>query len=227
MAGTNGSNDKDAHQLLNKVIGGEDRSASNKLYNDWGHKYEADMAAVKYFGPSKLMEYFDQLNVKKDAKILDVCAGTGGIGRILAQKGYSNLHAIDGAEGMLAKAKEEGNYKSYTTLLFEPDSKLPYEDNSFDCVLLAGVFAPGHLPIVALHEVCRVAKVGGIVAFICCDPNYYEDKDKQYTDRGFYKIVDELRNQGVWKEHEGFPVPVPYIEYSDGFVMAFDIVGHK
>lgn len=227
MAAENLVAGKDAHQLLNDVIGGEDRSSSNKLYNNWADKYEADMAAVQYFGPKKLMEYFDQLNVKKDAKILDVCAGTGGIGRILVQKGYSDLHAIDGAEGMLTKAKQEGNYKSYTHLLFEPDSKLPYEDGSFDCVLLAGVFAPGHLPIVALREVCRVTKVGGLVAFICCDPNYYEDKDKQYSNRGFYKIVDELRDQGVWKEREGFPVPVPYIEYSDGFIMAFDIVGHK
>lgn len=216
---------KDAHQLLTDVIGKEDRANSNKLYNDWAQTYEADMAEVKYFGPTQLMEHFDKLNVPEGATILDVCAGTGGIGRELVKRGFTDIHAIDGAEHMLAKAKEEGNYKSYTHMLFEPDSKLPFEDKHFDCVLLAGVFAPGHLPIVALREVCRVTKVGGVIAWICCDPKYYADKDKQYADGGFYKLIDEIKSEGVWKEHEGFPIPVPYIEYSDGFIMAFDIIG--
>lgn len=216
---------KDANQLLEDCIASEDRSSTNKVYNNWAENYEADMKAVQYHGPTTLMEHFPKLNVPKEAKILDFCAGTGGIGRELVRLGYSDIHAIDGSESMLAKAKEEGNYKSYQVLLFEPDSKLPYDDNSFDCVLLAGVFAPGHLPIVALREVCRVAKKGAVVAWICCDPKHYEDKDKQYANGGFYKLIEELRNEGFWKEHEGFPVSVPYIKYSDGFVMAFDIVG--
>lgn len=213
------------HQYLAKVIGGEDPSATTKMYSSWSETYEKAMAEVQYFGPTKLMEFFDRLNVPKEGKILDVCAGTGGIGRELVKRGYSDVHAIDGSEGMLAKAQAEGNYKSYTCLLFTPDSKLPYADNEFDCVLLAGVFAPGHLPIVALHEVVRVTKAGGCVAWICCDPKYYEDKDKQYADGGFYKVVEEIKSKGFWKEREGFPISVPYIEYSDGFVMSYDIVG--
>lgn len=217
--------DQDHHQLLTSVIGGEDPNNTSKMYNNWSETYEQGMAEVKYFGPTKLMEFFDRLQVPKGGKILDFGAGTGGIGRELAKLGYTDIHAVDGAESMLAKAKAEGNYKSYTHLLFQPDSKLPFADNEFDCVLLAGVFAPGHLPIVALHEVCRVTKVGGVVAWINCDPKYYEDKDKQYANGGFQKLLDEIKQKGIWKEREGFPVPVPYIEYSDGFVMAFDIIG--
>lgn len=217
----------DDHKYLSDVIGGADPASTSKKYNEWSTRYEEAMAEVKYFGPTKLMEFFDRLDVPIGSKILDVCAGTGGIGRELAKRGYTDNHAIDGAEEMLARAKSEGNYKSYTHLLFQPGSKLPYEDSEFDCVLLAGIFAPGHLPIVAMHELCRVTKVGGKIAWICCDPKYYEKQsaDKQYADNGFYKVIDEIKNKGIWKEREGFPVPVPYIEYSDGFVMAFDIVG--
>jgi len=214
----------DNRQYLEAVISGEDPSKTTKIYDNWCQNYEKGMAEVQYFGPAKLMEFFEKLNVPKDAKILDVCAGTGGVGRELVKRGYSDIHAIDGSEGMLSQAKQEGNYKSYTQLLFEPDSKLPYGDNEFDCVLLAGVFAPGHLPIVALHEVARVTKAGGVVAWICCDPKCYEDKDKQYADGGFYKVVNAIKEKGLWKEREGFPIPVPYIEYSDGFVMAYDVV---
>lgn len=220
--------DKDNQGLLADVIAG-DRTLTNQTYNKWAPTYEQGMAEVKYFGPKQLLEVFDEklsAGVPKDAKILDVCAGTGGVGRGLAKLGYSDIHAIDGSEGMLAEAKKEGNYKSYTVLMFEPDTKLPYADGEFDCVVLAGVFAPGHLPIVALREVSRVTKVGGLIAFICCDPKYYEDKDPQYADGAFYKLLDALKEEGKIKEREGFPVPVPYIEYSDGFIMAFDVVGN-
>lgn len=218
--------DKDSQGLLADVIAG-DRNLTNQVYNKWAPTYEQGMADVKYFGPRQLLEAFDEkLTVPKEAKILDVCAGTGGIGRGLVKLGYSDIHAIDGSEGMLAQAKQEGNYKSYTIQLFEPGTKMPYADGEFDCVLMAGIFAPGHLPIITLREVCRVTKVGGIIAFICCDPKHYEDKDPQYANGGFYKLLDELKEEGKLKEHEGFPLAVPYIEYSDGFIMAFDVVGN-
>lgn len=215
----------DNHKYLSSVISGEDPSKTTELYNNWSETYEKAMEEVQYFGPTKLMEYFDRLNVPQDGKILDVCAGTGGIGRELVKRGYTNNHAVDGSEGMLAQAKKEGNYKSFTQLLFKPDTKLPFADSEFDCTLMAGVFAPGHLPIVAMHELCRVTKVGGVVAWINCDPKYYEDKDKQYRDGGFYKVLKEIKDKGLWRERDGFPVPVPYIEYSDGFVMAMDVTG--
>lgn len=216
--------EKDAHGLLQDCIKDADKSSTNELYNNWAATYEKDMIEVKYFGPKQLLEIFDKLDVPKDGKILDMCAGTGATGRELVKKGYTDLHAVDGAEAMLANAKKEGNYKSYTHLLFEADSKLPFEDKTFDCVLLAGVFAPGHLPIVALREVCRVTKVGGKVAWTHCDPLYYADKDPQYANNGFQKLLDELKDNGVWKCREGFPIKAPYIEYSDGFIQAYDIM---
>lgn len=225
MAEVTDINGNDAHKLLKQVVGNDEKGCSVKMYNNWAQNYENDMAQVQYFGPKTLMEHFDKLNVAKDAKILDICAGTGGIGRELVKRGYSDLHAIDGSDSMLAKAKEEGNYKTYTQLMFEPESKLPYDDATFDCVLLAGVFAPGHLPIVALREACRVTRVGGVICWICCDPDHYEDMDSQYKDKGFYKLLDSLANEGKWKKRDGFPVPVPYIEYSDGFIMAYDVIG--
>ena len=214
----------DSEAYLSKVISGVDPKDTTQFYNNNPDTYESAMADVQYFGPKKLMEFFDRINLPKEAKILDVCAGTGGIGRELAKLGYADLHAIDGAEGMLAKAKEENNYKSYTHLLFTPESKLPYADNEFDCLLAAGIFAPGHLPICAMHEFARVVKPGGVIAWICCDPKCYETKDKQYENGGFQKLVDEIAAKGQWKQREGFPIPVPYINYSDGFVMAFDVL---
>lgn len=225
MADKQTTDQKDAHTLLADVIKSDDKKSTNEIYNKWGETYERDMAAVQYFAPRQLMEHWDKLEVPKDAKILDICAGTGANGRELAKLGYTDLHAFDGAEGMLANARKEGNYKSYSVQLFEPDSKLPYEDKTFDCVIMTGVFAPGHLPIVALREACRVAKVGAKVCFVQCDPDHYANVDSQYADKGFQKLVDDIAAKGIWKCREGFPIKVsPYIEYSDGFIQAFDIL---
>lgn len=216
----------DDREFLGEVLAGDDPKTTSEKYNKWSKRYEKAMAEVKYFGPTQLMEYFDQLDLPKGAKVLDICAGTGGIGRELTKRGYTDNHAIDGAEEMLAQAKAEQNYKSYTKFLFESGSKLPYEDGEFDCVLMAGVFAPAHLPFEALHEVCRVTKVGGKVAWICCDPKYYEIQaaHKQYANNSFYKVIDAITEEGIWSKRAGFPVEVPFIEYSHGYVMAFDII---
>lgn len=217
---------KSAREVLNTAIGSSDRTATNKLYEEWANTYDNDMSTVAYPGPAKLIEQFEKLDVAKEAKILDICAGTGAIAKELIKRGYTNLHAFDGSEAMLAKAKQENLYKSYTCKIFEPGSKLPFEDGEFDCVLMAGIFAPGHLPIVALHEICRIAKVGGVVAWINTDPAYYADKDEQYADGGFYKVVDEIVAKGCWKKRDGFPVLVtPYMPYSDALIMVYDIVG--
>lgn len=47
----------------------------------------------------------------------------------------------------------------------------------------------------------------------------------EYDDHGFHQQVDEINDEGVWKDRKGFPVPMPYIEYSDSFVTDFDIIG--
>lgn len=219
-------NKKSAREILSTAVGSLDRVSTNKLYDNWAETYDNDMDAVAYPGPAKLMEQFDKLEVPKEAKILDICAGTGAIAKELIRRGYTNLHAFDGSESMLAKAKQENLYKSYSCQLFEPGSKLPYADAEFDCCLMAGIFAPGHLPIVALHEICRITKAGGVIAWINTDPAYYADKDEQYADGGFYKVCDAITAKGCWKKHEGFPVRVsPYLPYSDALVMVYDVVG--
>ena len=53
------------------------------------------------------MEAFDRamqrkevyLNPRKDMKILDIGAGTGGIGELLKARGYTNVDALDISRG--------------------------------------------------------------------------------------------------------------------------------
>jgi len=72
---------------------------------------------------------FKKLLQKKELQILDVGCGTGGNLPLLA--GYGNVVGIDNSPTAVAYAKTQG----YTSVICADASKLPFADNSFDCVV--------------------------------------------------------------------------------------------
>ena len=85
-------------------------------------------------------------------RVLDVAAGSGLVGVELAKVGFRRIVALDYCQEILDIAKEK-----------EVDGKAVYEDficapfgntipdgmraRSFDCVIMLGGFAAGHLPL--------------------------------------------------------------------------------
>lgn len=93
--------------------------------------------------------------------ILDVGCGTG---RHLARFSRDNaLHGMDLSESMLAEAQlknPEGHFKAGSA------EKLPYEDNSFDCVFSSRVIQHIRNQQKMMDEMTRVCKPGGQVILI-------------------------------------------------------------
>jgi ubiquinone/menaquinone biosynthesis C-methylase UbiE len=103
-----------------------------------------------------------------NARLLDVCTGTGHLAGAAAKKG-TLAEGLDFAEEMIAKAKS-----NYPTVPFRTGDaeQLPYESNSFDFV----VCAFGHLHFAdadrAIAEAARVLRPGGHYAFtVWCGPD--------------------------------------------------------
>jgi ubiquinone/menaquinone biosynthesis C-methylase UbiE len=63
------------------------------------------MKIINYNGPLKLVQSLVELNVPKNAHILDVCAGTGEVGVYLRKFGFNNIDALDGCIEMLNVAR--------------------------------------------------------------------------------------------------------------------------
>ena len=97
-------------------------------------------------------------------RILDVAAGTGLVGVELAKLGFKNIDALDYSQEMLDLAKEKGpirqNYKTkyhnvllpgcYQNYICAPfGNTIPdgMKARSYDCVIMLGGFAAGHLPL--------------------------------------------------------------------------------
>ena len=119
--------------------------------------------------------------VSENAKILDLCTGTGDIAALLKKRFPSaDITGVDFSDAMLKIARR----KHKTINFVNADClKLPYEDNSFDLVTISFGLRNTVSFDKALSEISRVLKPGGI--FVHID---FGDANK-HADRVFYELV--------------------------------------
>ncbi|XP_021375938.1 Williams-Beuren syndrome chromosomal region 27 protein-like isoform X5 [Mizuhopecten yessoensis] len=109
-----------------------------QYYSEWAYQYEEDLAPGRYDGPMMAAETCAQYFKKKDrqnVRILDVAAGTGLVGELLAKKGFSDIHALDPSEGMLELAKRKQVYKTFLNEYLTED-KLPVPDSGYVVIVM-------------------------------------------------------------------------------------------
>ena len=158
-------------------------------YNQWAKRYDDDLDSdFGWLGPALALQACKQY-VSTDARILDAGAGTGLVGKILAEAGYRNLTAIDMSLGMLEEARSKGVYRDLRRMVL--GEKLDFPDDSFDAVVSIGVLTLGHAPARSLDELVRVTRPGGFVIFTL-RPDLYESA-------GFREVREELEAAGRWE----------------------------
>ncbi len=126
--------------------------------------------------------------VPKDAKILDVGAGTGLAGKALNNLGYKHLTAMDMSSKMLEDAQKKEVYSEfYLMTLGEP---LDIPDNLFDAIISVGVFTEGHAHPKSFDELIRVTKQGGFII--------YTLRSDIYENNGFKQKQSFLEFENKW-----------------------------
>lgn len=107
-----------------------------------------------------------------DAKILDLCCGTGDLAFALQRKIEGRVWGADFAHTMLVRAREKALEASATNghraiPFVESDAlRLPFADGSFDLVTTAFGFRNLANYEAGLLEIRRVLKVGGTIAIL-------------------------------------------------------------
>ena len=123
---------------------------------------------VGYKGHLLCMEAFDCAvsstdvypNSTKNIKILDVGAGTGGIGEMLKARGYTNVDALDISQEMLNLAASKHLYKKLICAPLTDTHMKEIETAEYDVVLCGGVIAYGQTPPGAIEQCARFVKPG-------------------------------------------------------------------
>lgn len=104
--------------------------------------------------------HFNDLRLKKDAKVLDAGCGPGTYTQVLADNGYK-VCGIDFSKEMIKIAKKRDNLHMITYRQSDIYN-LPFPNNHFDMVICIGVFQTVQNYKKALTELYRLIKPGGI-----------------------------------------------------------------
>jgi len=107
---------------------------------------------------------------RADARVLDLCCGTGDLAFSLARRGKAKIIGADFSHTMLVRANAKAAAESDGSIpipFFEADAlRLPLADASFDLVTTAFGFRNLANYELGLREILRVLKPGGSVAIL-------------------------------------------------------------
>jgi len=114
-----------------------------------------------------MLNYVEELSLPKTARVLEIGCGAGFMSVALAQRGFI-VEAVDHTPAMIEltkrKAKQTG-MSDRIRVSIEDVHELTFEDESFDLIVSLGVLQWLYNLRKALHEIVRVLKPGGYVAF--------------------------------------------------------------
>ncbi len=143
-------------------------------YSEWAKEYDRELVGdCNYIAPQQAVKVLSQF-VPQNARILDAGCGTGLVGEVLHQNGYSNLEGMDISAEMLAQARQKNVYTLlHQKVMGEP---LDFPSDSFDAITIVGVFTYGHAPSSSFDELIRICKPKGYVIFTM-RMDFYEQSD--------------------------------------------------
>ena len=187
---------RESHDRVQWVYESTNNQELEERYDQWATEYDRDLDEVfAWNAPQTGASVLARL-VPPGAAVLDAGAGTGLVGKCLADAGFTNLAAMDLSQGMLDEARSKNVYSSFHQMTL--GETLGFEDGQFDAVISIGVFTLGHAPINSFDELVRVTKPGGYIVFSL--------RVDMVAD-GYQAYFDGLTSSGRWKLAE---VSEPY-----------------
>lgn len=134
---------------------------ARRLYGAWADSYDEDFGrGWGYIAPREIAAILKTELREEDEPILDAGAGTG-----LVAEHLRGLHvdAFDITPEMLEAARVKGLYRRL--ILGDLTGPLDLPDAAYGAVVSCGTFTHGHVGPVALPELLRVTRSGGL--FVC------------------------------------------------------------
>ena len=134
-------------------------------------------------------------SINKNAIVLDLCCGQGRHTIALAKKGFSNLFGLDRSHYLIDRARKVAKESKLDINFKEGDArKLPFKNNYFDFVFIAGN-SFGYFESIeddhrVLAEIGRVLKSEGMLLIDISNGDYllshYEPRSWEWIDKNYF-----------------------------------------
>ncbi|PIK34988.1 hypothetical protein BSL78_28187 [Apostichopus japonicus] len=160
-------------------------------------KQQFDNASFQYH--KVVVKILNDLIQNKDARILDIAAGTGKLGLLLRERGFTDIDGIDGSKSMSNLAKEKNIYKNYFHHMIGRERIPQIADATYDAASCGGSGSKGHLTFDNIQTMLRTVKPGGYLVFSCAVWNYqFEDFSRERLDL----CLQDLKKLGLCSSSE-------------------------
>lgn len=114
-----------------------------------------------------LLRRLQPVLLRKDARILDLCCGTGDVLLELKEHTEAHVYGADFCYPMLHAAAEKAQHKHVPAPVFQADGlQMPVAAAAFDAVAIAFGFRNFANYTTALHELFRILNSGGVLAIL-------------------------------------------------------------
>lgn len=192
----------DQHEAYFYLADGEDRSKVRfhdyaEIYRRRGLYEQLFYDRLKCKSPSKVAEVLNQAVTKaqespSELRVLDLGAGNGMVGEVLAARGVSRLVGVDIIEAAKKATIRDrpGIYDHYYVTDFcalEEFERVELETWSFNCLVSVAALGFGDIPPKAVAEAMDLIQVGGWIAFNIKD-SFLDASDAS----GFSSMVRQL-----------------------------------
>lgn len=145
-----------------------------------------DVIAALYPYQQMISRIVELVRSVEGARIFDAGCGTGNITMLLGDYGVTG---VDTSPTMLRRAARKAPKAQLQTC--DLNERLPFEDGAFDAVVCSNVIYALNDPIVALHELKRVLRSGGmlVVSTPKCEPSIKTIVGEHIRSRGWMSMV--------------------------------------
>jgi len=178
------------NKTLDKVYTAQNHEDLMDAYKDWAADYDADtVGSFGYVAHIATAKALEKAMENRDCRILDAGCGTGLVGEVLQEMGYTNMDALDYSQEMLEEARTKKVYREH--MQADLSKPLDIQDNAYDAIVCTGTFTYGHVDAKAFDELVRITKPEGVIVFTI--------RDGAYQDYGYRKRMIDLERGDAWE----------------------------
>ncbi len=170
-----------ADHVGDKVLASDESRAASVIKARRGAFPESMAGEMeRHYSPGRTWESlaFGLLGLLRLGRVLDVGCGDGAVAAMLAPRARS-ITCVDASERMVAAASQRlealGAKPRSAHVLWADMHELPFEDESFDEVLLLNVLVHSDRPARAVDEAARVLAPGGDLVVVTLDAHTHSD----------------------------------------------------